>query len=86
MEFLQAVETGLLDGDEVKDSDLFGSVGEATASEEDKSRILADEVMRQRAPLEASLTTNGGEISWTENVVDVPVSDAVMLQLTLKAK
>jgi hypothetical protein len=86
MEFLQAVETGQLDGDDEKDPDLLDSIGALSAAEEDKSRILADEVIRQRVPLEASYTRNGGEPSWTERVVDVPVSDAVMTQLTLKAE
>jgi hypothetical protein len=86
MEFLQAVETGHLDGDEEKDLDLLDSIGALSAAEEDKSRILADDVIRQRAPLEASSQRNGGEPSWTERVVDVPVSDAAMTQLTLKAE
>ena len=85
-EFLQAVETGHLDGDDEKDPDLLDSIGALTASEEDKSRILADEIIRRRASLEASSPRNGGEPSWTERVVDVPVSDAVMSQLTLKAE
>ena len=86
IEFLQAVETGHLDDDEEKDLELLDSVGALTAAEEDKSRILADDVIRQRAPLEASSSRNGGEPSWTERVVDVPVSDAVMSHLTLKAE
>ena len=86
MEFLQAVETGLLDGDEDMDSDLLGTVGELTASEEEKSRILADDVIRTRAPIEASSTLDDEEPSWTERVVDVPVSDTIMSQLTLKAE
>jgi hypothetical protein len=86
MEFLQAVETGHLDGDEEKDLDLLDSIGALSAAEEDKSRILADDVIRQRAPLEASSHRNGGEPSWTERVVDVPVSDTAMTQLTLKAE
>ena len=86
MEFLQAVETGVLDGDEDKDPDLLGTVGELTSSEEEKSRILADDVIRQRAPVEASFSSNDGEPSWTERVVDVPVSDTIMSQLTLKAQ
>lgn len=85
-EFLQAVETGRFDGDEEKDLDLLDSVGALTAAEEDKSRILADDVIRQRAPLEASSLRNGAEPSWTERVVDVPVSDALMSQLTMKAE
>lgn len=85
-EFLQAVETGHFDGDEEKDLDLLDSVGALTAAEEDKSRILADEVIRQRAPFEASSLRNGAEPYWTERVVDVPVSDALMSQLTLKAE
>ena len=86
MEFLQAVETGFLDGDEDMDSDLLGTVGELTASEEEKSRILADDVIRTRAPIEASSTLDDEEPSWTERVVDVPVSDTILSQLTLKAE
>ena len=62
-EFLHAVETGRLDGTEEKDPDLLGPLGELTASEEDKSRLLADDVIRERAPIEASLPMNGGESS-----------------------
>lgn len=86
LQFLIDAEKGEFESDGVaeKDSELSAKLGGLSTFDEEKSRHLADTVIKGQEILNSSV--HNVPLTWEENIVDVPIDTDRLAQLVLKSE
>ena len=89
LQFLVDAEKGEFESDSVEEKDLELSVklGELSSFDEEKSRLIADTVIKGKEMLNNSIHAQSNiPLTWKENIVDVPIDSDRLAQLVLKSE
>ena len=88
LQFLVDAEKGEFESDSVeKDFELSAKLGELSTFDEEKSRLLADTVIKGQEMLNNSVHSQSNiPLTWEENIVDVPIDPYRLAQLVLKSE